>query len=93
MIAHLLTVPDPKDKNKFNEKVAMMPNNQFDGINNGGSWNKRARNYFISKAIEMDYLLRTAEASEDREITTQVLQATTSTWIPPDRVHFLSIEL
>ena len=84
---HLLVPPDPKDKKHFSDKVAVTTGRQFDGVNEGGAWRNWCRNYLISQAIEMDFLLRTTEASEDREITTPMLQAMTASWIHPARVH------
>ena len=93
MAAYLLSEPDFKDKKKFNDKVALIAAHQFDGLNNGGSWRSWARNYFTSQAMEMDQLLKIVESSEDREVSTQALQAATSAWIHPGKVHALSWEL
>ena len=93
MTTHLLTPPDMKDKRKFNEKVASMTGRQFDGVNDGGAWRIWCRNYLVSQAREMDVLLKIAESSEDREITTHAIQTDTASWIHPERVHALSFEL
>ena len=93
MLEHLETLPDVKDKKRFSEKVATTDSKQFDGIKEGGAWKSWCRSYLISQAREMDTLLRLTEASEDREVTTQQLQAMTSTWIHLERVSALSFEL
>ena len=44
------------DKSRFSEKVAV--SQQFDGVNNGSTWKMFIRNYLVSRAMEMDHLLR-----------------------------------
>ena len=90
MVSHLLSEPQPTDRKRFNDKVALTTGKQFDGVNQGGSWLKWARNYFNSQAMEMDYLLRIAESSENAEVTTQSVQSMSASWIHPERVHVLS---
>ena len=53
------------EKKKFSEKVATM--NQFDGVNNGGTWKTWARNYLVGQVREMDFLLKDVEHNEDPE--------------------------
>ena len=49
----------------FSDKVALTPSHQFDGQKNGGSWRSVTKNYLISRAPEMDHILRMVESEED----------------------------
>ena len=56
---------DQTSKNLFSDKVAMTKENQYDGIKNAGGWKTSIRNYWVSKAREMDPLLRLVDQNED----------------------------
>ena len=52
-------------RSKFSEKVATMEKFQYDGEKGGAGWRHTMRNYFISKAPEIELILEIAESSED----------------------------
>ena len=51
------------------------------------------RNYFLSRAPEMDQLLRLTEANEDGPVTCSILYAQTANWLPAARLQFQASEL
>ena len=51
---------------KFSERVALLPQYQFDGDNKkGGAWRGVVRPYLVSRAPEMEALPLSVETSED----------------------------
>lgn len=51
--------------NLFSEKVALSKENQFDGKKQRSTWKTTTRNYFLTKATDIDYILDLVEAHED----------------------------
>ena len=49
----------------------MAREHQYDGVHSGTTWRLSTRNYLVSRAHEMDGLLKIAEASEDVLATVQ----------------------
>ena len=87
----LLSPAPHTDKSRFSEKVAATQ--QFDGVSGGSIWKTWMRNYLVSRAMEMDHLLKLVETHEDREATVEHLRPMTDSWIHYTRVHQLSWEL
>ena len=57
------------DTKLFSEKVATNKESQFDGVKNGALWSSTTRNYFVSRAHELNEILRLIESHEDVEAT------------------------
>ena len=82
-----------EDRHPFSDKVAMTREHKYDGVHGGTTWRKSTRNYVVSRAYEMDVLLKLSEAREDDPATVRSLYKTANGWITPVRLQFLSMEL
>ena len=78
---------------KFSEKVALLPQYQFDGDNKkGGAWRGVVRPYLASRAPEMETLLLNVEASEDEKASVAAL-INRGLAVHPSTIHALAGEL
>ena len=50
---------------RFSEKVAALPQYQYDGVKGGAAWRLTVSQYLISRAPDMMVLLKSVEANED----------------------------
>ena len=65
---------------------------QFDGVHNAAAWRTAIHNYLMSRAPEMDHLLRIIESNEDGPAVCSALHVQTVNWLPIARLQFLAAE-
>jgi hypothetical protein len=77
---------------RFSEKVATMPQYQYDGEKNGAQWRLILKPYFISKAPEIAGILKSIEDHEDQSATVSNL-ATPGLGVHPETIRIGSLGL
>ena len=76
----------------FTEKVATMKEYQFDGGSGGAKWRETIKMYLISKAPEIEIILKSVEAHEDVQATTADLRSR-NLGLVEDRMRSLARDL
>jgi hypothetical protein len=79
-------------RSPFTEKVATMKEYQFDGGNGGARWRETIKHYLVSKAPEIDIVLRSVESHEDASARVADL-VTRNLGLTEDRVRALARDL